>query len=39
VKRQHGFVAGNARIVVLPAASGAELGASDPETSPPARTS
>ena len=26
VKRQHGFFAGNARIAVLPAASGAELG-------------
>jgi hypothetical protein len=27
VKRQHGFFAGNARIAVLPAATGAELGA------------
>ncbi len=27
IKRQHGFVAGNARIAVLPAATGAELGA------------
>src|SRR5438045_5200505 len=27
VKRQHGFYAGNARIAVLPAATGAELGA------------
>ena len=26
VKRQHGFVAGNARLAVLPAATGAELG-------------
>jgi hypothetical protein len=26
VKRQHGFFAGNARIAVLPAATGAELG-------------
>jgi hypothetical protein len=29
VKRQHGFFAGNARIAVLPAATGAELGASN----------
>jgi hypothetical protein len=27
VKRQHGFVAGGARIAVLPTATGAELGA------------
>src|SRR5437016_4827938 len=27
VKRQHGFFAGNARIAMLPAATGAELGA------------
>ena len=27
MKRQHGFYAGNARIAVLPAATGAELGA------------
>src|SRR5260370_16636995 len=39
VKRQHGFFAGNARIAVLPAATGAELGAflkaNVPPPSPP----